>query len=672
MSPPPGDNVRRPPGRVVPGPATAPRKPEDPPDPRRDGEANLSKTVAMKEGGPGPRGGIPASGRQPSEPSETVMLRPGGFTLGGGAPAYVYESGAHPQPNPAPRPPHSQPPAPQYARPLYLSPQPFPQPHPSAAPHPHAPAAAPSSRPLPSSERPPARGATPSGAPAKDSTMGGGPGSFSRIFLSSLEKYQAKTGEVGTVSEEAAAVLAQKATPDTRKAKRAPTLRLRSPLAILEALVFTLLALGVGWLIDHSDPFFLTHRFNWLVFAPLLLGLRHGFAPALGSAIVLDGLIAVSWRMHWFPIDRLPAGTMLGITALAMVTGQFSDVWKRELVRLDGGFEVLRRQLGEVMRAHFLLELSHDRLEERVGRGTPNLRDALAAVERSLALRPNPTIVDLGDTIVETFAAYTMVEVAALHRVQGGRLVEEPIARIGRPKPLARSDEQLQKALATKRLTYIGGGGGGGAGPGSDARSPSRTQLLAVVPFVDSLGDLHAVLAVESIPLLAFERRNLDALAILGGHFADAISSKRQSVQGGQRKELEIRLRRAIHNLRDNDVPSTVFVVMIRKGSAVSDSVEAVLGGTLRALDFPYVQRDGAGNYVVYILLPLTDDAGARALGARIERIVRRESNVPLSRSGGFHFHHVLRPDDTVEKVMKDLETRATLDEAAVEHTIVV
>jgi len=382
---------------------------------------------------------------------------------------------------------------------------------------------------------------------------------------------------------------------------------------------------------------------------------------------VLDGLIAAAWRTQLVPMERLPGETMVGIAALAMITGQFSDVWKRELVRLDGGFEVLRRQLGEVMRAHFLLELSHDRLEERMGKGTPNLRDALVAVHRAIAMRPGTTLADLSDAIVDIFSTYTMIEVGAVYRMDNDRLVPEPVAKIGRPAPLDLGDEQVREALRTKKLTYIRGGASAEAGAG-------RTKLLAVVPFVDTHQRLHGMLMVESIPLLAFERRNLEALAILGGRFADAIASggKDTGVQRGQKKELTVRLRRALRDLVENDVASTLFVLLVRKGGAASDSIETVLGGTLRALDFPYVERDAVGNYVVYILLPFTDEAGARAFGARIERIVRREGSMTLARAGGFNFHHVLRPDDTVEGVMTKLEAKARLDEASVEHTIVV
>src|SRR6185369_3476521 len=124
--------------------------------------------------------------------------------------------------------------------------------------------------------------------------------------------------------------------------------------------------------------------------------------------VLLDGLMAIAWRTQFVPMEKLPGDIMLGLTALAMLTGQFSDVWKREIVRLDGGFDVLRKQLGELMRSSFLLELSHDRLEERTGKGAPSLRDTMLAVHRIGEGKTNPQLSDLADAIVEVFQTYTM------------------------------------------------------------------------------------------------------------------------------------------------------------------------------------------------------------------------------------------------------------------------
>jgi polysaccharide biosynthesis protein PelD len=523
-------------------------------------------------------------------------------------------------------------------------------PHTSTGPQPFSIPTPPPQRTAPNEDEPPPSGRR-------------GPTSFSRLFLGSMEKYRGKTGAIGSASQEAAAGLAEGVEDGRTRA----TLALRSPLALVEAVVLTLVLPLLGYAIDRSDPFFLHHGFPWIIAAPLLLGLRHGFAPALTSAVLLDGMMAAAWRSQRFSMEALPGETMIGLTALAMITGQFSDVWKRELVRLDGGFEVLRKQLAELMRAHFLLELSHDRIEERIGKGTPNLRDALVAVQRSVAGRPIASIADLSDAIVDVFATYTMVEVASVHAIVDGRVVVEPVARIGRPAPLDPNDAQVREALATKKLTHIRGGA-------SFESGVTRTKLLAVVPFVDSKSRLRGLLAIESIPLLAFERRNLEALALLGGRFGDALAygNRTEDIQRGQRKELRIRLRRALRDLVQNDVPSTIYVLLVRRGSTASDSIETMLGGSLRALDFPYIHRAADGNYVIYILLPLTDEAGARAFSARLDRIVRREGNMPLARSGAFGFHHVLRPEDTVDGVLGLLEKAATLDEGKVEHTIVV
>ena len=54
-----------------------------------------------------------------------------------------------------------------------------------------------------------------------------------------------------------------------------------------ETLVLTAAPPSLGLWLSPRDPLFIDARFPWLVLAPLLLGLRHGFARALASTLVL-------------------------------------------------------------------------------------------------------------------------------------------------------------------------------------------------------------------------------------------------------------------------------------------------------------------------------------------------------------------------------------------------
>src|SRR4051812_46507073 len=68
-----------------------------------------------------------------------------------------------------------------------------------------------------------------------------------------------------------------------------------SRLAVVESVFITLAIPAIGYATDAHDPFFLGHRFSWLVFVPILIGLRHGSVLGLGSAALLDAVLLVAW-----------------------------------------------------------------------------------------------------------------------------------------------------------------------------------------------------------------------------------------------------------------------------------------------------------------------------------------------------------------------------------------
>jgi len=56
----------------------------------------------------------------------------------------------------------------------------------------------------------------------------------------------------------------------------APEASRRSAFVWSESVALTAAFPLVGWWIDPGDPFFLRHTFPWIVFAPVLIGLRQG------------------------------------------------------------------------------------------------------------------------------------------------------------------------------------------------------------------------------------------------------------------------------------------------------------------------------------------------------------------------------------------------------------
>ena len=284
---------------------------------------------------------------------------------------------------------------------------------------------------------------------------------------------------------------------------------------IAESIAITVAIPAIGYVVDRDDPFFLHHRFPWIAFAPLLVGSRHGFRMGFTSAAMLAVSLIVAWRTRVVPMASFPGEPVVGLVALAMISGQFAELWRRETSRRDGELSVLRGEADRLARAHFLLEVSHDRLDEQMQRKTSNLRDAIAAVSEVV-----PEIGSLekhGTSILDVFTTYCGLEIGELYVVEHG-VVGARCASIGRAEPTRPDDPLLAQAVRSGRLTYVPAV----SSPGRDRRLLD-SPLLAAVPFVDSAGIVRAVLCVQALPFLAFEKRNLDTMVSIGATIADRL-----------------------------------------------------------------------------------------------------------------------------------------------------
>jgi hypothetical protein len=440
--------------------------------------------------------------------------------------------------------------------------------------------------------------------------------------------------------------------PRARAAARAGAARggLRAAVPFAEALLLALAFPAIGWAIDRSDPFLLRQPFSWLIVPPILAGLRHGFAAGLVSAAVIDGGIAIAWRLG--KVSTLPTTAMLATVALAMACGQITEVWRRDLAHLESERRGFRRQLDEALRAAFLLEVANDRLAARAGEGVPNLREALVALQRLEGTR-EPNLAQLGQSCLDVFAEYGLIESAALHGVASGVVSPGAVATLGGARDVDPEDPLVRYALRTKRLAIIPTGGGDLSGRGA-------SPLLAVVPFVDTDDVVRGVLAIEAMPLSAFDRRNLQTLFLLGGHFADLLRSGggTTEVERGRRVLFLQRLERALRDLRENALPSFVLGMTVARNSPMTDILGDVLS-TLRRGDFPLVLRNAAGDHALLILFHGTADVdGVRR---RLDGLVARELRIGLEDAGVKTLSHVLDKDDHAEEVRDRLldEVRA-------------
>src|SRR5690606_33086048 len=153
--------------------------------------------------------------------------------------------------------------------------------------------------------------------------------------------------------------------------------RASGPVSWLETLLVTGAAIGLGLWLTPQDPLQMHAGFPWPVLAPLLLGVRYGFVRGLLSAsLLVMALFALRYRGHEAYAQLAPS-FIVGVLVSGMLVVEVRDLWERRLQRLKMANDYRQYRLDEFTRAHQILRVSHDLLEQRVAGSDQSLRSSL-------------------------------------------------------------------------------------------------------------------------------------------------------------------------------------------------------------------------------------------------------------------------------------------------------
>jgi len=388
----------------------------------------------------------------------------------------------------------------------------------------------------------------------------------------------------------------------------------------LETALLTLVAAALGYAANPEDPFFVHGEFPWLLFAPVLLALRYGVLPGLGSAALLAALWVVARGAGLVPPET-PALHLMGGLLLTLVCGEFASIWNARLRRVDSAFRYQRDKLERLTRQHYLLLLSHERLEQDQLSRPMTLRAALARVRSLAGDAAAPGALPGLPALAALLAQYCQLEVAGFYPCHGGAPQSEPIAALGTPQPLALEDPMVKHCLEQHAVSHVRMGG---------IAQAAESRYLVVAPVAEREGRLLALFAIEQMPFLALHEEMLSTLAVLLGYYADALQVSRQArvVQRalpGCPLEFAAELVR-VHRMRvEHDVPTGLALLRFA-GHPDSAAFSALLKRQFRDLDtlWDLPLRAGANASVpdLLVLLPLAGPAGVEGALARLERVL--------------------------------------------------
>jgi hypothetical protein len=282
---------------------------------------------------------------------------------------------------------------------------------------------------------------------------------------------------------------------------------------IFEIIGLTLVGLVVAALLQPDDPFLLTQPFPWLWLVPLVLALRYGTPAAFGASL----LLLVGWYL--LPLaglggGRFPITHFVGGLVMTLIAGEFSDVWSSRLRRVADVNGYLGERLDALTRRHYLLRLSHDRLEHELLVKPLTLRDALQGLRRLTTRQAEQTLPE-ADEMLRLVSQACQLDKAGLYAVRDGRPEITPVSVTGGAGTLQVSDPLVRHALEHNLLCHVQ----------SEGLQQDSSRYLVVAPLLTSDKQLLGLLAVERMPFLSLNEESLQFLSVLLGYYADGVGN---------------------------------------------------------------------------------------------------------------------------------------------------
>jgi hypothetical protein len=393
----------------------------------------------------------------------------------------------------------------------------------------------------------------------------------------------------------------------------------------LETVLVTVAVLALLRLAAPADPLLIDAGFGWIWLIPLICALRYGLIQGILSGLIL----LAGYYLQTTADARFPLPFFLGGMTLVLIAGQFGDTWGSKLRHMRTVTDYLNERLGVLTKSHFLLRLSHERLEHDLLSRPASLRDSLSQL-RALSFQGEGLNQGLGDAPMQTHAR-RFLEVAAhacqleraqLHLYRNGSVDVEPVANAGAPFALDRQDILLRYALEHRTLAHV---------QNKQLAPGFKTDYVAVTPLIDAEDEILGVLVVRHMPFMALTDENLQLLLVLCGYYADgvrhgAVAGLLLSVYPSCPHDFALDFARLIHLHRMAGIASSMVALSFTKddvGKTLFDHVQL----SRRSLDVQWV-IPGSERDAILVLMPLSGESAVEGFLMRIEESMRGQFGV--------------------------------------------
>lgn len=392
------------------------------------------------------------------------------------------------------------------------------------------------------------------------------------------------------------------------------------PLTVIEVIVGMALVFACCYAARPDDPLLTDIEFPWIWLAATVFALRYGTI----MGVVAGLCVAAAWFFFYGFQGSEPFPTMLFVGGMAqlVIAGHFCDVWSARGRRLKAVNAYLDDSLVSITNNHYLLRVSHERLERDILAKPFTLRDAIERVRSLPAATGEGGPLPNAAAMLEFVANGCQISQASVFPVTEQGIDPVPVATVGAAFELDSGDALLNECMRQRGLAHL------------RQADDMQSGYLVCAPIMAASGHLSGVLVVRQMSFLSLNHDNLQLLLVLLNYYADGLEQHVlvEPVQLSLPQcpyDFALELARLARMQYCSGVRSAL-VGMVFPVGALGDAMVEQLMRQRRTLDllWTYNLEDAR---VVIALLPLTDDIGVNGYLVRIEHAAEAQFNTSLA-----------------------------------------
>ena len=385
--------------------------------------------------------------------------------------------------------------------------------------------------------------------------------------------------------------------------------------AYFETFIILALYLGIGYLINPEDVCILGGEVSYILIVLAIITLFHGFE----NGILAMGILAFAM---WYFYPSFQYIEFLVALMMTMIFSEFHYYWTKKINEAEINADYRGAKLDELSKAFYSLKISHDQLEKNYVVKPMSIRNSIEyIIDKHEEINEDVEVLDKNRAYYVDFLnllekSFNVHNAIVIYKkddsdksldLNGASVVfGESTKKVALAELF--SDYLVDKALSRKTPIYISDDSGD---PSIEIDNNSR--FIAAIPAIQE-SEVVAVLIIQKMPFMAFNRENLTSISILLDYFSIEIRNKNilsinDEVKILPKEEFRFEYARMKQLYQTYKVDSIILVLRIDnelQAIRIFDKVEKML----RSLDIMTMVENN-GLYYITLMFPLHDKAAA-------------------------------------------------------------